>query len=59
MDQSANEVELALPKREVMTGIDPVAVHVCIDPATVRVCDREANAADPRRIAFSPSILSP
>ena len=42
-----------LPKREVMTGIGPVAV------CQPRVRDREADAADPDRIRFSPSILPP
>ncbi|MGY3621609.1 putative transposase [Bradyrhizobium sp. USDA 10063] len=42
-----------LPEREVMTGIGPVAVR------QPRVRDREANAADPGRIRFSPSILPP
>lgn len=42
-----------LPEREVMTGIGPVAVR------QPRVCDREAAAADPDRIRFSPSILPP
>ncbi len=42
-----------LPEREVMTGIGPVAVR------QPRVRDREANAADPDRIRFSPSILPP
>jgi len=39
-----------LPEREVMTGIGPVAVR------QPRVRDREAAAADPGRIRFSPSI---
>ena len=42
-----------LPKREVMTGIGPVAVR------QPRVRDREADATDPDRIRFSPSILPP
>ncbi len=42
-----------LPDREVMTGIGPVAVR------QPRVRDREAAAADPSRIRFSPSILPP
>ncbi|MGY4501866.1 transposase-like protein [Bradyrhizobium sp. GM24.11] len=42
-----------LPEREVMTGIGPVAVR------QPRVRDREAEAADPERIRFSPSILPP
>jgi hypothetical protein len=42
-----------LPEREVMTGIGPVAVR------QPRVRDREAAAADPDRIRFSPSILLP
>ena len=42
-----------LPEREVMTGIGPVAVR------QPRVRDREAGAADPGRIRFSPSILPP
>src|SRR5712672_3628904 len=42
-----------LPEREVMTGIGPVAVR------HVLVRDREAAAADPGRIRFSPSILPP
>ena len=42
-----------LPEREVMTGIGPVAVR------QPRVRDREAAAADPGRIRFSPSILPP
>jgi transposase-like protein len=42
-----------LPEREVMTGIGPVAVR------QPRVRDREADAADPERIRFSPSILPP
>ena len=42
-----------LPEREVMTGIGPVAVR------QPRVRDREAAAADPGRIRFSPSILRP
>src|SRR5437868_3061963 len=42
-----------LPEREVMTGIGPVAVR------QPRVRDREADAADPGRIRFSPSILPP
>ena len=40
-----------LPEREVMTGIGPVAV------CQPRVRDREAAAADPDRIRFSPSIV--
>jgi hypothetical protein len=40
-----------LPEREVMTGIGPVAVR------QPRVRDREADATDPDRIRFSPSIL--
>jgi transposase-like protein len=40
-----------LPEREVMTGIGPVAVR------QPRVRDREADAADPDRIRFSPAIL--
>ena len=36
-----------------MTGIGPVAVR------QPRVRDREADAADPGRIRFSPSILPP
>src|SRR3979411_2653969 len=40
-----------LPEREVMPGIGPVAVR------QPRVRDREAAAADPDRIRFSPSIL--
>jgi hypothetical protein len=39
-----------LPEREVMTGIGPVVVR------QPRVRDREADAADPGRIRFSPSI---
>jgi hypothetical protein len=39
-----------LPEREVMTDIGPVAVR------QPRVRDREAAAADPGRIRFSPSI---
>ena len=39
-----------LPEREVMTGIGAVAVR------QPRVRDREAAAADPGRIRFSPSI---
>ena len=42
-----------LPEREVMTGIGPVAVR------QPRVRDREADATDPDRIRFSPSILPP
>lgn len=42
-----------LPKREVMTGIGPVAVR------QPRVRDREATAIDPARIRFSPTILPP
>ena len=42
-----------LPEREVMTGIGPVAVR------QPRVRDREADADDPDRIRFSPSILPP
>jgi hypothetical protein len=42
-----------LPEREVMTGIGPVADR------QPRVRDREAAAADPDRIRFSPSILPP
>jgi putative transposase len=42
-----------LPEREVMTGIGPVAIR------QPRVRDREAAAADPDRIWFSPSILPP
>ena len=42
-----------LPEREVMTGIGAVAVR------QPRVRDREADAADPGRIRFSPSILPP
>jgi transposase-like protein len=42
-----------LPEREVMTGIGPVAVR----PPRVR--DREAAAADPGRIRFTPAILPP
>src|ERR1700746_764980 len=42
-----------LPGREVVTGIGPVAVR------QPRVRDREAAAADPGRIRFSPSILPP
>jgi putative transposase len=42
-----------LPEREVMTGIGPVAVR------QPRVRDRKADAADPDRIRFSPSILPP
>jgi putative transposase len=42
-----------LPEREVMTGVGPVAVR------QPRVRDREAAAADPDRIRFSPSILPP
>jgi putative transposase len=42
-----------LPARAVMTGIGPVAVR------QPRVRDREAAAADPGRIRFSPSILPP
>jgi putative transposase len=41
-----------LPEREVMTGIGLVAVR------QPRVRDREADAADPGRIRFSPSISS-
>ena len=42
-----------LPEREVMTGIGPIAVR------QPRVRDREADATDPDRIRFSPSILPP
>ena len=42
-----------LPEREVMTGIGPVAVR------QPRVRDREAAAADPGRIRFTPAILPP
>ena len=42
-----------LPEREVMTGIGAVAVR------QPRVRDREADATDPDRIRFSPSILPP
>ena len=42
-----------LPKREVMTGIGPVAVR------QPRVRDRAAGAEDPARIRFSPAILPP
>ncbi len=42
-----------LPEREVVTGIGPVAVR------QPRVRDRGADAADPDRIRFSPSILPP
>ena len=42
-----------LPEREVMTGIGPVAVR------QPRVRDREADAGDPCRIRFRPSILLP
>lgn len=42
-----------LPEREVMTGIGPVAVR------QPRVRDREAGAADPNRIRFTPAILPP
>ena len=42
-----------LPEREVMTGIGPVAVQ------QPRVRDREAAAADPNRVRFTPSILPP
>jgi putative transposase len=42
-----------LPEREVMTGIGPVAVR------QPRVRDREASAADPGRIRFTPAILPP
>jgi putative transposase len=42
-----------LPEREVMTGIGPVAVR------QPRVRDREAAAADPERIHFTPAILPP
>jgi hypothetical protein len=42
-----------LPEREVMTGISPVAVR------QPRVRDREASAADPGRIRFTPAILPP
>ena len=42
-----------LPEREVMTGIGPVPVR---QPS---VRDREAAAADPDRIRFSPSIVPP
>ncbi|MET4484376.1 hypothetical protein ABIB66_008948 [Bradyrhizobium sp. F1.13.3] len=42
-----------LPEREVMTGIGPVAVRqLCVR-------DREADATNPDRIRFSPSILPP
>ncbi|MET4754625.1 transposase-like protein [Bradyrhizobium sp. RT11b] len=41
------------PEREVMTGIGPVAVR------QPRVRNREADATDPDRIRFSPSILPP
>jgi hypothetical protein len=41
------------PERAVMTGIGSVAVR------QPRVRDREAAAADPDRIRFSPSILPP
>ena len=42
-----------LPEREVMTGIGPVANR------QPRVRDREADATDPGRIRFSPSICHP
>ena len=42
-----------LPEREVMTGIGPVTVR------QPRVRDRKADATDPDRIRFSPSILPP
>jgi putative transposase len=42
-----------LPERQVMTGIGPVAVR------QPRVRDREAAAADPDRIRFTPAILPP
>jgi putative transposase len=42
-----------LPERKVMTGIGPVVVR------QPRVRDREADATDPDRIRFSPSILPP
>lgn len=42
-----------LPEREVMTGIGPAAVR------QPRVRDRDADATDPNRIRFSPSILPP
>ena len=42
-----------LPEREVMTGIGPVAVR------QPRVREREAAAADPGRIRFTPAILPP
>src|ERR1700752_5461289 len=42
-----------LPEREVMTGIGPVAVR------QPRVRDRDADAADPGRIRFSPALLPP
>ncbi|WP_035682962.1 transposase, partial [Bradyrhizobium liaoningense] len=42
-----------LPEREVMTGIGPVSVR------QPRVRDREAAAADPDRIRFSPSVVPP
>jgi putative transposase len=42
-----------LAEREVMTGIGPVAIR------QPRMRDREADAADPDRIRFSPSILPP
>ena len=42
-----------LPEREAMTGIGPVAVR------QPRVRDREAAAADPGRIHFTPGILPP
>ena len=42
-----------LPEREVMTGIGPVAVR------QPHARDREADAPDPERIRFSPSILPP
>jgi putative transposase len=42
-----------LPEREMMIGIGPVAVR------QPRVRDREADATDPDRIRFSPSILPP
>ena len=42
-----------LPKREIMTGIGPVAVR------QPRVRDRETGAGDPERIRFTPTILPP
>ena len=42
-----------LPEREMMIGIGPVAVR------QPRVRDREAAAADPGRIRFTPGILPP